>query len=653
MSTEVQISTVNTPRFAAGMAAAFALWMASAATPALTRPIVPALWLLVLVPALGAWVFAWVSEKVLPSDGWGPRLSGVIGVLIGTAPFVGAAVSPMSRIALIGWAALIGLVIFSWQQSQRVQRIILLLGVVLFVFGGGDDQITLKNDVITPAVVFGIDAATFAEIDPLIAAGELPNLARLKRDGAHGRLLSENPSMSPRVWTVMATGMSAEEHGVVDFQSDRYDLKKGRFWDAAAEAGAGIGLMEWHITWPPDDRPGFGVPAWLARGFETIPQEASFLKRLERAGKTGQSFVSLGMFNDLMSALSVSSADAVWKNLRDAMGIVRHRGSRDDVYWRVKLIQARLQADLYFELMARTAPELSALILYPVDSLGHAYWRWHEPEMFDDVDEAELAARGEVIRDAYREADFQLGRLLSKIDFSTCNLMIVSDHGMEAATRSGGMKHTMRLNAAALGEALDLEKGQLNNAVVAKQLILSTDVGNEEGIANLARVHEVMSDAYMESDSDQHPFELLKHSAGDTKITVDFKPAILADLENRIVLNGEVLEVGELFREEKRTGSHTLDGVVYMYGPDIAKGASIEGATLYDVAPTMLHLMGLDVAEELPGRVMTEGIRPVVLKSAPVRVAAGGVVLPPVPRVLDGESSMHEDNLKAMGYLED
>ena len=643
----------NYPRFAAGMAAAFALWTVSSSAPALTRPLIPSLWLLVLVPAAVAWCFTWLAGKILPTSAFAPRLAACIGALIGAAPFVGAAVSAMARFAIIGWAGLLGLLFFTWQRSVRVQRLIMLLGLVSFAFGGGGDLLVPSSSAIKPVVVYGIDAATFEQIDPMIAAGELPNLARIRRQGAAGRLLSEEPSISPRVWTVMATGMSAEQHGVVDFQSDRYDLKLGRFWDAAAEAGAGIGLMEWHITWPPDQRPGFGVPAWLARGFETIPTSASFLKRLERAGKTGHSFLSIGMFNDLMSALAVSSSATVWKNLWDGLGIVRHLGSRDDVYWRVKLIQARLQADLYFELMARELPGLSALILYPVDSLGHAYWRWHEPDMFEQVDAHQLALRGDVVRQAYREADYQLGRLLERVDFGSVNLVVVSDHGMEAATRSGGLKHTMRLNAAILGEVLGLEKGQLNNAVVAKQLILSTDVDNQAGIESLARVHGLLSRSHLEGSPLQKPFELAPHEPGDTKITVDFKPAILGDLENNIILNQQVVRVGDLFREENRTGSHTLNGIILMFGPDIQAGARIEGATIYDLAPTMLHLMGLQVPEELPGRVLTEAIRPSVLADFPVSMVAGALPLPPVPEVLEANPDMPEDNLRAMGYLEE
>ncbi len=50
----------------------------------------------------------------------------------------------------------------------------------------------------------------------------------------------------------------------------------------------------------------------------------------------------------------------------------------------------------------------------------------------------------------------------------------------------------------------------------------------------------------------------------------------------------------------------------------------------------MLHLMGLQVPEELPGRVLTEAIRPSVLADFPVSMVAGALPLPPVNRIRMG-----------------
>ena len=58
-------------------------------------------------------------------------------------------------------------------------------------------------------LVVGIDGASMRVIEPMIAAGRLPNLAALAREGASGKLRSLEPLLSPRVWTSVVTSRTA------------------------------------------------------------------------------------------------------------------------------------------------------------------------------------------------------------------------------------------------------------------------------------------------------------------------------------------------------------------------------------------------------------------------------------------------------------
>jgi predicted AlkP superfamily phosphohydrolase/phosphomutase len=62
---------------------------------------------------------------------------------------------------------------------------------------------------------------------------------------------------------------------------------------------------------------------------------------------------------------------------------------------------------------------------------------------------------------------------------------------------------------------------------------------------------------------------------------------------------------------DKWTGKHTLYGILTIYGPDVNKGQEIIGATLYDIAPTILHMLGVPIPEDLDGKVLSE-----ILKSS-------------------------------------
>src|ERR1700709_2311201 len=66
-------------------------------------------------------------------------------------------------------------------------------------------------------LVVGWDAADWKVIDPLLARGELPNVARLVREGVRGNLATLYPALSPMLWTSIATGKRPGKHGIHGF----------------------------------------------------------------------------------------------------------------------------------------------------------------------------------------------------------------------------------------------------------------------------------------------------------------------------------------------------------------------------------------------------------------------------------------------------
>jgi predicted AlkP superfamily phosphohydrolase/phosphomutase len=54
------------------------------------------------------------------------------------------------------------------------------------------------------------------------------------------------------------------------------------------------------------------------------------------------------------------------------------------------------------------------------------------------------------------------------------------------------------------------------------------------------------------------------------------------------------------------TGIHHPDGILYLYGAHVKKGATISPAHVYDVVPTILSIMGVPLPLELDGKVIEE-----------------------------------------------
>jgi arylsulfatase A-like enzyme len=49
-----------------------------------------------------------------------------------------------------------------------------------------------------------------------------------------------------------------------------------------------------------------------------------------------------------------------------------------------------------------------------------------------------------------------------------------------------------------------------------------------------------------------------------------------------------------------------LNGILVAYGPDIKQGEKIEDAQLFDITPTVLHMMGLPIPDDIDGVVLKE-----------------------------------------------
>ena len=66
-------------------------------------------------------------------------------------------------------------------------------------------------------IVLGLDGLDPGICDELMARGELPNLRKLREEGAYRRLETSMPALSPVAWSTFATSTDCSGHGIFDF----------------------------------------------------------------------------------------------------------------------------------------------------------------------------------------------------------------------------------------------------------------------------------------------------------------------------------------------------------------------------------------------------------------------------------------------------
>jgi predicted AlkP superfamily phosphohydrolase/phosphomutase len=80
---------------------------------------------------------------------------------------------------------------------------------------------------------------------------------------------------------------------------------------------------------------------------------------------------------------------------------------------------------------------------------------------------------------------------------------------------------------------------------------------------------------------------------------------------------GEVVTPVPRYYLETWSGQHMMEGTFVMAGLHVRRGATLEGASIVDVAPTVLHLLGLPIPADMDGRVLTEAFDPAFLDAFP------------------------------------
>lgn len=397
------------------------------------------------------------------------------------------------------------------------------------------------------------DGADWRVIRPMVEAGELPNLARLMAEGAHGPLATLPDANSAILWASIYSGLEPSDHGVLDFYTirlagmtegvypvhrtafkelagylervglaervtvDRRSVRAPLLWEVAAALGRSVGVVDgYYFAFPAPRLPAPGG-FFLAYGADRFYQRASRGRRPPSASRGAEDYARpLSLLDELGEILEG------W-----------------EFEWQSRALLRLLDG-------GRPQPDLVYLYSHQPDAVQHWRWRAYEPERFLRVAPAEVAEHGDDIPAFHRELDRFLGELLDRLEPGTV-VVLASDHG-----HSPTLFHAM-------------------------------------------------------------------------------------DSQHR----------------------HGPAGILVVAGGPVRRGVRLEDAHIYDLFPTVLHLLGLPVPETADGRVLEEALEEGYRRAAPVAKVASYDALMPLflpGGERDGEAEERRrqeelEKLRALGYV--
>ncbi|MHC4157755.1 MAG: alkaline phosphatase family protein [Planctomycetota bacterium] len=505
-------------------------------------------------------------------------------------------------------------------------------------------------------VLIGLDGAAFHLLHPLVNAGVMPTVARFLRDGASGTLLSTHPAVTCPAWPTMFTGVNPGKHGVFSFTcrndgrrrphtASLLDVRAPTLWELLGNVGYRVGVMNVPITFPAQPVNGLMVSGFPApHGVpELVWPREEYAEMLRNLPDFTVNWPGLGE-----RACSESEKASLVESVNE---------------W----LRVRIRTFEYF--LDRYEVDFCFLVFEYTDKVQH----WLYPLVASTADASLTHHASKVLallQDGYRQIDAEIRRLVERFGENT-NYVIVSDHGFGPVGRVVYLNHLLEqydlftprrikaLMAKAASKArlplrmrsrlglaqdepwhrLNTWKSPLTNFTRTtafaghqyEQAIYINAAGRcPQGVVPQGPEYEYVRRKVIDVLRKAKDPKTGKHIFEDVWAReeiymgehVQDAPDVIFELAPGYVVSpgigfSAVLEAGILrdTRESDVKGYHRPDGVFVGYGPAFHSTSNVK-ATLCDVAPTVLGLMGVAQPAEMDGRIIEEAIQPEALTTS-------------------------------------
>lgn len=283
--------------------------------------------------------------------------------------------------------------------------------------------------------IVGWDAADWLVIDRLLAAGKMPVLRRLIESGCRAPLGTLEPKLSPILWSSIATGKTADKHGILNFVEPRPEggglrvststsRKTKALWNILLQSGLETRVVGWYASHPAEPIRGSVVTNLLQEGEPAIAGAAWPLT---------PGTVHPEALADAVAAGRQRARTFPRESLRALLPRVEEIGVGDArVQTLVKLMShaASIEGAALASLRAGGAWDVAMVFFDAIDTVGHHFMQFAPPKMAH-VSERDQRLFGGVMDRVYEWHDAALGRLLEAAG-ADATVILLSDHGFHS-----------------------------------------------------------------------------------------------------------------------------------------------------------------------------------------------------------------------------
>lgn len=483
-------------------------------------------------------------------------------------------------------------------------------------------------------LILAVDGADWEIIDQLIKQGRLPTMEKLLDLGVRAPLETIYPTLSPNIWTSVATGRTPDEHGITCWvtaplvfapeekspdadtaspsplpQKNRAPMNFQRriraFWNIASEYGLPSVTIGWMMSDPVEivngSQVGFninpsGLPDFYPEKIEPLLPKLLLKKKHQLVSSVFGNNIELKLKQSDQAAQRVFSVleRALY---RDVFFLESAKNILPQENWKIAAVYCRI-----------------------IDVTQHLFLQYYQGGQ--DGPQIKDTSFGDVIPDCYSFIDRQIAEILERIDPET-NIIILSDHGIRPV-----QNHPFKLDITPVIDAInsDQKLATWTARITARQskhvddsrtfhLAFNTDYSEEQKQQARQEIFSILSQNLSISETNEGLFleNNGQYPLSDT-ITLRLNPTL--KFSSTIRFGNLSWKIADLISPDplapfEFSGVHLArpDGIFLLLGPHARKMSRTERVRVYDIMPTIFAYLDIPLSNELRGTVREDLFR--------------------------------------------